>query len=266
MLSTSEAESHTLKCHTCLSHICFEEAIFQCLLQEGAKVRLNEFLTVSGSSRCLNCADLADGWRQLNHRRLPAGHHGRVHGVGSLCPPVSRRLGASEKLRTRPAVARFDRKHVFFLQTTRRRVWTTTTTAASRRTSENRTSTCPLLTWLASWRTLSLRRGRWGAAPVIAIGDHWISLNLAGVGGVTQPQRQWRWLAAFLLRSPKMPRSVSKSVWVSLSASSHRRRVSAATRRRGRPSTERTSCSPCPLWASTCTWSHWSSTCRSSAR
>lgn len=107
---------------------------------------------------------------------------------------------------------RFDLKHVFFLQTTRRRVWTTTTTAASRRTSENRTSTCPSLTWLASWRTLSLRRGRWGVAPVVAIGDHWISLNLAGVGGVTQPQGEWRGFAAFLLRSPKTQRSVSKSV------------------------------------------------------
>lgn len=46
------------------------------------------------------------------------------------------------------------------LQMMQRRVSTTTTTAASRRTSGSRTSTCPSPTWLASWRTPSLRRGR----------------------------------------------------------------------------------------------------------
>lgn len=67
-------------------------------------------------------------------------------------------------------------------------------------------------------------------------------------------------------RLPKMPKSVYRSVWASSSASSRRRRANAATRRRGRPSTGRTSCLPCPRWASTCTWSRWSSTCRSSER
>lgn len=72
--------------------------------------------------------------------------------------------------------------------------------------------------------------------------------------------------ASVLRRLQKTPRSASRSVWASSSASSRRRRASAATRKRGRPSTGRTSCSPCPRWASTCTWSRWSSTCRSSAR
>lgn len=71
---------------------------------------------------------------------------------------------------------------------------------------------------------------------------------------------------SFLHRLQKMPKSVCRSAWASLSALSHLRRVSVVTRKRGRPSMGRTSCLPCPRWALTCMWIHWSSTCRNSER
>lgn len=53
---------------------------------------------------------------------------------------------------------------LFSVQTTQTRVWMTTTMAASRRTSGSRTSTSPLPTWLASWRTPFRRLAKWVAS------------------------------------------------------------------------------------------------------
>lgn len=70
----------------------------------------------------------------------------------------------------------------------------------------------------------------------------------------------------FAPRSQKMQRSASRSVWASSLVSSLQKPVSDVIRRSARPSTARTSCSPCPRWVLICMWSHSNFTCRSSER
>lgn len=124
---------------------------------------------------------VADGWRQFNHRCLPARHHWRVHGTQSLCSPASRWWGASE-VQGMSTIVRLYLSwfYVFiFTQTTQRRVWMTMMMVASKRTSGSRTSTFLLPMWLVSWRMLFLRLARWDRwNPFIHRGKPLLTLDI----------------------------------------------------------------------------------------